>query len=345
MGTIRQEARRRFLQLLDADSLARIESRVLMQVKDAARKQRTRWPPVRLSEIAPYFQLLPRPEYVIGAPEGSIRYRPDTRDFVISLGAPHQAHAVSRASASTQGGLYLRHRFTYAHEFAHRFFFIETPVGWRRAIDIVVEETERRHKGSVYAGLAHQEEECCNRVARQILVPESELRFAVEKLAYGGTSPNAWFDILPNLLAIGSRMFHVSRQVIANSLTPSTLNMPPPEGAAAGFVLKTARKGSGDRGTRDLRFFPFIWPGELSGTQVLPPFPGIAATNLGADFAIALAEALQSRARSLSTIISSRIRPSRMRGECEIRSRLDARICVYSATPGHEEFLLWGFLK
>lgn len=147
----------RYLALLEAESRHQLEDRVVATIKAALGPDDIL--PIRLSSIARKFLIEPRPELISGRHDGEIEFVPDMGTFVIRL--------CSSDDSST-----MRQRFTYAHEFAHRFFFVRTTEGWKRALDITLEESEPAARLRARRILKGIEEALCNSIARRVLIPD-----------------------------------------------------------------------------------------------------------------------------------------------------------------------------
>lgn len=130
-------------------------------------------PPVYLSNIVGEFDIDPIPEIVS-----------DSRDAHASLRYDEQAGCfrirIWRGDLLDQPGLFdveerltYRGRFSYAHEIAHRFFYVFCRNGlrWRRAIDVVTDQLDSRSATIVRQRLSHIEEQTCNTIARRVLAP------------------------------------------------------------------------------------------------------------------------------------------------------------------------------
>ena|GEM_PF-4318282 len=130
--------------------------------------------PIRLAGSVASFQIAPRPVFDDKVPTGRLTFDRDAGQFIIALNPrPHQRVWLDDdPSLSLQPFL----RFAYAHEVAHRFFFVESDGRWQRAL-------ERTTRAIAPAALRERavlelyklEEDSCNRIAGRVLVPEEAL--------------------------------------------------------------------------------------------------------------------------------------------------------------------------
>lgn len=149
-------------------------------------------PPIRLSPIAHEFLVHPTPTFDDSVPEGRIGFDRAQGCFRIRL----NPLAGSRDNPAAISGPRRRLRFTYAHEFAHRFFFVESGDTWARAALLATNANTQ-----ISSEVALQEEQLCNRIAADVLVPECLLADLVTKCGW----PEA-IDQEQNLLALASRV-------------------------------------------------------------------------------------------------------------------------------------------
>lgn len=129
--------------------------------------------PISLSSMAGKFLINPQPdfnlEYIFHAAE--IDFLPDQDKFVIKM----KPHLLTTSADELNGfddtQLTASGRFTYAHEIAHRFFFIPTGKKWNRAINLLMQERGYSRFTSIFYYLRNQEENYCSQIARKVLVP------------------------------------------------------------------------------------------------------------------------------------------------------------------------------
>jgi len=106
---------------------------------------------------------------IAGNHDGQIDFDSRSGMFVIKL-----CRASDSPSAKKGGGL-ARLRFTYAHEMAHRFFFIRRSNSWIRALDAAVAGLPVSVTMKERITLNRIEEGICNNIARRLLIPDDSL--------------------------------------------------------------------------------------------------------------------------------------------------------------------------
>lgn len=164
-------------------------------------------PPVLLSTIAedfsinPAFRLKP-----LGSNMGTMKFDQDQGCFVITINQS-LTRDPQQISLATETDLNPGGRFTYAHEIAHRFFYIPSPEkGYERCISLAVSDPQEPKSKGVIIDLKDQEERLCNYIARRVLLPE----FLVAKWAKEhGYDVNTPFPEIGNLVSKLSQDFLV----------------------------------------------------------------------------------------------------------------------------------------
>lgn len=166
-----REARGALWTLLDAEGEVEFSSRVVSQVRGALAEERASSIPIRLSRIAHRFSIAERPVWCEPHEHAGIDYDPGRACFVIQM--PRVEHAEWRDGSVGGVGMTVLsgERFAFAHEFAHRFFFIERGGVWGRAVRFVLEALDGSARASAFRHLHALEERVCNRLASQFLVP------------------------------------------------------------------------------------------------------------------------------------------------------------------------------
>ena len=146
--------------------------------------------------------------FVRGGHEGEIYYNERLGQFVIRIRQPCGARDRNRL------------RFTFAHEVAHRLFFVSERNQWVRAVVRVSEELPEEFRTQASWYLGRVEEKLCNRIARRVLIPDTLLAavwpvdrwFAEEKRFADELLHNAAvFGVSPITLLV--RLKDVSRPV------------------------------------------------------------------------------------------------------------------------------------
>jgi hypothetical protein len=128
-------------------------------------------PPIRLTPVAREFLIHPSPVFDANIREGRISFDSESGWFRIRLN-PASGRNGASVNVAAPSAVRRRLRFTYAHEFAHRFFFVEHEGTWNRAASLA---THSQHGTQICGVVAFQEEQMCNRIAADILVPEGVL--------------------------------------------------------------------------------------------------------------------------------------------------------------------------
>jgi hypothetical protein len=157
--------RKKYLQLLGASSAKDLEEQIVGTVVRALRDGPKANLPVRLSRVARQFKIRPRPELISGAHDGEITFEAAPGEFIIKL----CSEGGTSLSDTSPGP---RMRFTYAHEFAHRFFYVESGEKWERALNVVTKDLEVAEQMRHRITLRNTEEGLCNRIARRLLIPD-----------------------------------------------------------------------------------------------------------------------------------------------------------------------------
>lgn len=160
--------RKEYLELLGASSPKQLEEQVVRTITEAMRGQPTTGTQVRLSKVARQFNIRPQPELIVGAHDGELTFEVPPGEFVIRL---CRGDTASRKEVQSQA----RMRFTYAHEFAHRFFYVECDGKMERALTVVTRKLEVAEGMRQQITLRNVEEGLCNRIARRLLVPDEFL--------------------------------------------------------------------------------------------------------------------------------------------------------------------------
>lgn len=163
-------SRRKYLSLLGSPDLSTFEDEVVKRVLNELRKSSPQSAlPVRLSTVADRFLIKPKPEMIEGNHDGEIDFHSGSGMFVIKL-----CQTADTSSAKRRSGL-ARLRFTYAHEMAHRFFFIPNSGAWIRAVDAVLAGLPAPLAMKERITIGRIEEGVCNNIARRLLMPHDSL--------------------------------------------------------------------------------------------------------------------------------------------------------------------------
>ena len=283
---------RQNLHLAHVGSVQGLGDAVVQQVRRKLQVCRT-WmnPPIRLARVAEEFLIQRRPERSSESSRGYIEFDAARQRFVIYLNRSRDQRGWG---SGTEIGDRLD-RFVYAHEFAHRFFFVRVGDGWSRALGEIVRQADGSERYGIARLISQTEERICNNVATRLLVPREPLEEAIqETIATRTRGGHLLIDILANV----SQRFQVSwwcasRRIAA--LKPVALAGA--WGSSFCFLLlgESVRTGAG-RGRSALRVLDFWWPEEVGGSLVKQAFPGLRVSHLGAEFA-ERAGALRGRGR------------------------------------------------
>ncbi len=278
----RTSVRRDYLELLQARDFGTFEDTVVERILGEVRKQPAeKILPVRLSAVAQKFLIRPSPQVIAGKHDGEIDFDAEAGLFVIKL-------CKEDASQPTSGPRTLaRQRFTYAHEMAHRFCFIEESNRWVRAVDVATARLTPSAAMRERITINRIEEGVCNNIARRILIPED---FLVSKCHL-----NDWFragrECLPLILE-AARSFGVSLDCLLvrlqKEVVSGRLRLAEPHCL---IVVSPSRGTETRRGQMKLRISTAIIPCEIGPFNVKSIYPGIALEKFGAEVA-ELAESL-----------------------------------------------------
>src|SRR6266849_4325037 len=154
-----------YLRLLEAPTVSALAQRTFRTIVTALERGNAFAPPIRLHRVAAQFMVRPDPVYAENVEERGITFNAADRQFVITL------RRMPDVAASGESRFSRRLRFTYAHEFVHRFFFVPDGDEWIRAAG----RASRRFAGidrlKATRLLHGLEERLCNRLAGKLLMP------------------------------------------------------------------------------------------------------------------------------------------------------------------------------
>lgn len=112
-----------YLDMLGVDNLKDLENSIVGQIiqiiKELSRNGTTVLP-IYLARVASSFLIEPKPRIIYGKNDGEIIFDEVANKFEIRLHSINPNITLKELAENT------RYRFTYAHEFAHRFFFVES---------------------------------------------------------------------------------------------------------------------------------------------------------------------------------------------------------------------------
>jgi hypothetical protein len=253
-----------------------------------------------LATIAPEFDIDPIPKFHPDVNDGQISHDERANRFVIALNA--QAAGLSRQTSQLDfeprdPAVTWRMRFTYAHEFAHRFFFIQSGQKYSRAVDLACAEIrEPTKRNAELLKLIGVEERLCNAIAGRILIPEYDLSRRIAGIGRNN-SQLVRFGHQVNEL---SELYGVSREVILVQLQRLWSNIESvSDDTCCFFYLKHSNaSGASRRKAMAIRVAIAWLPKYIEGTALSPIFPGLAAENLGKDFSRITTEQMESQTSS-----------------------------------------------
>jgi hypothetical protein len=345
---------RRYLELLDASSIADLEERIVDDIQSAVTTKSGEELPVRLSRIAQLFSVDPKPLFDTKIPLGQISYDPEIGNFVIRLGLSEFERSHRNKgdtlyeevmSAQDDPIMTRRLRFTYAHELAHRFLFVRQNDAWVRAVEAACRAKRATAAAAEIRRLKTVEEQLCDRIAGRLLVPPDRLKAHLEKrFATGGT-----IDFADTVEQLADK-FAVSRECmlvqIQRALRKGVLSSPGE--FCALLIRESRRKGTGSIGYKKLRVEVSIMPPQIQDGEASPWFPGIAVEELGKEF-LEFVQSVQSNPDRMSGDIRLQVKilKKAVSRDEERKAFLDGwwrssgRKTRYSSAP----ILIWGKLQ
>lgn len=229
-----------------------------------------------MSEITSQFLINPQPEIAVGSDGGSIAFNYRDKRFLIKLFTedPH------RSGAFTKSDLSNRLRFNYAHEVAHRFFFVPEDDVWVRAIHKVVKSEDGSDRIRALRALTDVEEGICNNIARRVLIPDDILLNTI--------SPSLISDLDANHQGFIQTLDRTSKELLVSKecllvrlrhgVASGIIKTPP---CFALFVVQNSgsKKTIPTSGTIKIRV-PML-PRTVFDIRVKPAFPGMELKVFG----------------------------------------------------------------
>jgi Zn-dependent peptidase ImmA (M78 family) len=263
-----QSAEQEYLRLLAASSTKELEDRIVNSLTTALIEASPDSAiPVRLSMVADRFQVKPEPKLVRGHYDGELEFDPVDQRFVITLCTDHPELPLFKLPHQT------RLRFTYAHELAHRFFYVRAGESWLRARDLATQTLRLADQMEQRITLGRLEERLCNKIAARVLIPDRYIS--------DGCDLGAWFsDSRQFYLRLSSeaRSLGVSRDCLLIRLreTASRCQM----GPHVAFIVGRSAGPINKRAAFTLRVLTSLSPAEIGG-QKLSVYPGMEVEKLG----------------------------------------------------------------
>lgn len=272
-----------YLSLLETSSRECIEDAIVSRLTDALRKKTSGSIPVKLSEVAEQFLIEPRPTVVVGPSGGSIEFDPTLDRFLITLSGQPQRSGSRGLTSYRDIGPAKRLRFTYAHEVAHRFFFVHNGTLWSRAVREVLKNFAAPERIKMLRSLTRVEEGICNNIAARVLVPDDHW---IEKVAPALISElcsnrEQFVDVLDEL----SDTYAVSKECLLvrfrRDVDRSHVEIPFP---FALLVIEHSGVGNSTAITSPkLKVRVPIFPRSVFGNRVKRSYPGMDLVDLGSN--------------------------------------------------------------
>jgi hypothetical protein len=240
----------KYLEALGAESFQALEDRTVNTLLRAWKASANGTPrlPVRLSNVVEAFDILRRPRVIEGRQDGDIRFDEEYRRFQITLYSENPDLSLDELASR-----YPRTRFTYAHEVAHRFCYVEDGGQWLRALDIATAHLDHAVRLQHRITLGRREEGFCNSVARRVLIPDEYMRGMCKVDEWLGSGPD-----FSRRLSETAHKFGVSWQCLFVSLKRCL-----PSGLPDPYCVMTAGRSAGpvtQRGRVALRLLTGILP-------------------------------------------------------------------------------------
>jgi Zn-dependent peptidase ImmA (M78 family) len=260
-----------YLRLLGAPTVTALAQQTFRTIVTALERGNSFAPPIRLHRVASQFMVRPDPIFDEHVEDGGITFNAVDRQFVITLQRMRSVVGSDESRSSR------RLRFTYAHEFVHRFFFVLDGEEWIRAANRASQRfvgLERLKATRLLHGL---EERLCNRLAGALLVPPRLLEsFGAGQMRTcdlrDGVKVASSFEAL---LQAGTSHFEVSRECFFRQLARSKLREGFPSTFCAFIVRPDIRRGTAPHGPLQLRVIDSLISSRCSvfPARVYPGFP------------------------------------------------------------------------
>jgi len=328
-------ARRQYLDLLNSRDVESLENGIIENLLSALGEAGAFWKlPIKLSRVASKFLIEPRPQIVEGDRDGEIEFDHTSETFRIKL------FSDGRSSLRELGRM-PRYRFTYAHEVAHRFFFVNKGNEWLRVIDLVSDREDPVERIRSRRYLNWLEERTCNRIAARVLIPQQLIEEfeLVDALVEEDTN---FYGRLSEM----ARRFGVSRECLLVRIQDE-LSV---KGKAKPRCINIVMVVSYSKGLQSTRshFVPRIKvvsaPKIIEGHKLKRLYPGMEISKLGEEAYDLLASLLDQRRREsekeidvpLPSATANAHGPPRLKGRARI-------VCVKGGSSSTKVFV-WGRL-
>jgi hypothetical protein len=283
-----RSVRRKYLSLLGSEDTSRFEDAVVKRIVDALSEQPSRSTlPVRLSTVANQFLVRPEPEIIAGNHDGQIDFDSRSGMFVIKLCRS------TDSPPGSKGASLARLRFTYAHEMAHRFFFIQRSNLWVRALDAAVAGLPALATMKERITLNRIEEGMCNNIARRLLIPDTCL-ISDCKIGEWFNEGRAFF----RLLADKAKTFGVSTDCLLVRLQKaSRMDEIDWHDSSFAFLISLSRGHVLRRGELKPRVVTALMPRNVGDFKLRPIYPGFSFEKFGNEAVEAITQLLSGRAQ------------------------------------------------
>ena len=264
-----------YLRTLGFESRQGIEHDVTNRLANAIREKRGDSLPVRLSGTLEDFLIDSQPRWNDAIPHGRLEFDESTKRFVVYLGAQWRTGATTGLEEEGCGRL----RFTYAHEVAHRFFFVERNGCWKRALDIVADSVSPSEAFRARRVLSDLEESLCNSIAARVLIPGDKLAELCATRA-GFTSDTQ--GLFCTGVTTVARLFAVTRKCflvrLRKAIDKEEIHL---GGSFCALLCGISNEKGPSRSHRRMRVTVPIVPSRLGGYQLPRKFNGISVRTFG----------------------------------------------------------------
>jgi hypothetical protein len=268
-----------YLRILGASSFDVFAGNVTARVREALQLHGARGVPVRLSVSARDFGIRPEPDYDVAVRDGELVYSQESGFFLIRLNQKYRGATWLLTGDDVKGIETFerlgRGRFSYAHEFGHRFFYVRAGSTWERAqVLAVARESDPQKRLRDLHTLHGIEERACDNIAGELLVPTDILASRVGSSLKGEQSSG-----VPDIHQVAVRVsqeFKVSYECALVRLERAIRHraIPCASCACALLIVWSDRKGTparkcAGRSRPDFRIRVAILPDELDGKAII----------------------------------------------------------------------------
>ncbi len=333
--------RRQYFQTLGVEDAQAIERDITVLLINAVRKRRGNALPVRLAGAVEEFLIESEPRWDEAVPHGRLEFDDAKGHFVVRLGTRWNKPDINRIPNDHLARGLGRLRFTYAHEVAHRFFFVRSGNSWRRALDVVANALPEGNVFRARRVLTRLEESLCNTIAGKVLIPSDKLAEVCTQYRGFSTDTEPLFCAA---LTSAARLFAVTRKCFMVRLRKAIEQgeVSVGENFCALLCGISSEQGS-SRSQLRMRVSVPIIPSRLGNYQLVRKFNGMAVENFGEALFIFCSHALKPETRSSGTLQV----PLQLRAIGENRSEFDVGVRMEGNWNklSSGEVLVWGRLQ